>query len=78
MSNETDDRNDTNGEPVNKDPHAHYWFWGWMIFLSLIAMCLMTTVLLGYGQADLLKDLLLFASGLVGGIGATVIAGYRK
>ena len=78
MSNETNDRDDMNGTPVNEDPHARYWFWGWMTFLSLIVLCLMTLMLLGYGQADLLKDILLFASGLVGGVGATVIAGYRK
>ena len=78
MSNETNNKDDMNGEPVNKDPHAHYWFWGWMVLFSLIAMCLMTLMLLGFGQADLLKDLLLFASGLVSGVGATVIVVYRK
>ena len=73
MSNETNDRNDTNGHP-----DAHYWFWGWMAVLSVIAMCAMTWLLLGYQKADLLKDLLLFAGGLVGGVGATLVGGYRK
>lgn len=78
MSNETNDRTDTNGEPVNKDTQAHYWFWGWMTFLSLIALCLMTLMLLGFGQADLLKDLFLIVSGFVGGAGAMFVGVRQK
>ena len=50
-----------------------YWFIGWMTFMGLAFVLAITAILLIHNQAQIAKDILLFLTGLFGGVGTTVI-----
>ena len=54
--------------------HARvYWFWGWMVFLSLVAICVLTYMLLAFQKSDLITELIKAVALFAGGFGSGIV-----